>query len=212
MMLHRFLAVLTLSLMILAPAARAADFIEGVDYLEIIPQPVETGAKVEVREFFWYGCPHCYHLEPTLKPWLARLPSHAQFVRAPAALNPDWAVHARAYYAFEALGVTARLHGPLFDAIHRDRKPLFTAEAIADFVATQGVDRKRFLDTMSSFAVDGKVRQVTIAAQAANINSVPTMLVGGRYVTSVSMAGGQDRLMKVLDHLIAKVAAENKRR
>ena len=190
------------------PLCSQAQFLEGVEYVRITPQPVETGAKVEVREFFWYGCSHCYSLEPSLSKWLKTMPKNAQFVRTPGIFNERWAVHARAYYAFETLGITAKMHGALFHALHADKRPLNDADSLAAFVAEKGGDRKAFLDAYNSFGMQANLNRATQAGRAYNLESVPTLIVDGKYMTNANIAGGFDRVMQVVDFLIKQAAAE----
>ena len=187
----------------------SAQFLEGVEYTRVNPpQPVETGAKVEVREFFWYGCPHCFTLEPVLEKWQHAMPKNAQFVRTPAVFNERWAVHARAYYAFEVLGITAKMHAPLFRAMHVDKRPLFDAESLAAFVAEKGGDRKAFLDAYNSFGMQANVNRALQAGRAYKLESVPTLVVDGKYMTNANIAGSPERLPQVLNFLIKLAAQE----
>jgi thiol:disulfide interchange protein DsbA len=203
------------------PAA-AAPYVENRHYFELaLPQPTETGNKVEVREFFWYGCPHCWELEPALEKWLKTLPKNALFVRTPG-VGGVWRVHAQAYYAFEALGVLNKLHVPFFQALQEEqrkptfdreqplRNPLYNENSIADFVARRGVDRKAFVETFRSFGVRVKLDKALQMNAEAGISSVPTFLVDGRYLTSPSMAGGNAQMFKVIEFLVQKVARERK--
>jgi thiol:disulfide interchange protein DsbA len=194
--------------LLLLPLAGQAQFFEGVEYTRVKPQPVETGNKVEVREFFWYGCSHCFALEPSLEKWLKTLPKHVQFVRTPGVFNERWAVHARAYYAFETLGITAKMHYPLFQALHIDKRPLIDADSIAAFVAEKGGDRKAFLDAYNAFGMQANVNRAIQTASAYAIESVPTLIVDGKYMTNANIAGGYDQVPKVLDFLIKLTAAE----
>jgi len=204
----RKLISLPLFALLLLPLAGQAQFLEGVEYTRVSPQPVETGKKIEVREFFWYGCPHCYSLEPSVEKWLKTTPKNAQFVRTPAVFNEQWAVHARAYYAFETLGIMAKMHEPLFHALHVDKRRLFDAESIAAFVAEKGGDRQAFLDAYNSFGMQANLNRATQAGRAYHIESVPTLIVDGKYMTNANIAGGYDRVMQVVDFLIKKAAAE----
>lgn len=184
---------------------------ENIHYREIpFAQPVETGDKIEVREFFWYGCPHCYHLEPALKSWLKRMPANVQFVRTPGVAQ-SWLVHAQAYYAFESLGVVDKVHEPFFSAVQTDRGAYNTPEAIAKFVAKHGVDAKKFQDAYASFAVRLKLERAKRQNLEFGVQSVPTIAVDGKYLTSSSMAGGEEAVMKVVDFLIEKAAKERKK-
>src|SRR5216684_2660386 len=195
----------------LMPGAGRADYTEGIEYARLPQsQPVETGNKIEVREIFWYGCPHCYSLEPAINKWLKTKPANAQFVRMPGILGQNWEPHARAFYAFEALGVTNKLHGALFDAIHARNQALDNESGIAEFVAKHGVDREKFLNTYNSFSVTAQVKNAMLMGQRYGIEGVPTLIVDGKFKTSSSMVGGHDALMQLVDYLIKKSAAERK--
>jgi len=126
--------------------APAQEFDQDVNYFELlVPQPVSTGDKIEVLELFWYGCPHCYSLEPYLVKWLKNKPDFVEFVRLPAVLNRSWAFDARVYYTFIALGLVDKLHEPYFDSIHKERKRMKSVEEVAAWAAEQGVDPKAIL-------------------------------------------------------------------
>ena len=196
------LGLLGLCLMAAGPA-RALD--EGIDYQTLaMPQPTETGNKVEVLEFFWYGCPHCYQLEPGLEKWNATKPANVEFRRVPAILGPSWEPGARAYFAMEQLGVLERLHKPLLRAIHEEKKRLADANNYADWMAAQGVDRDEFMKAYNSFTVDMKVRKVQQMPTKYGIDGVPVLVVNGKYRASQSIAGSTERLFKVLDTLVAQ--------
>lgn len=181
------------------------DVMEGVEY-ERLPAPLppltETG-KVEVIELFWYGCPHCFRLEPYLERWLSNdFPEDAVFVRVPGAMSPGWLDHARAYYTAETLGVTDQVHEPLLNAIHVDGRRINSQAALASFFEEYGVDRAEFDQTFRSFTVHTQVNRAKYLAERAGATSVPTLIVGGRYRTGVDMAGGYDRLFEVLNQLV----------
>lgn len=182
----------------------AADFKAGVQYKEIGPFATDTGDKVEVLEFFWYGCPHCYSFEPFISAWKKTKPANVEFVRVPAVFRPDWEIQAKTYYALSVMGVIEDVHGKIFDAIHKDKKRLNTLDAMADFVEKNGVDKKLFLKEYSSFAVDSMVRKGKRKQKDYQIQGVPTVVVNGKYITGASMAGAYDNLIKIIDHLIAK--------
>ncbi len=215
--------LLALCLWLPLPLLAAPAYVEGRHYFELaLPQPTETGAKVEVREFFWYGCPHCWSLEPELGKWLKKMPANAQFVRTPG-VGGIWRIHAQTYYTFETLGVLNKLHTPFFRALqdeqHKpgfdrqqpERNPLYNEKSIADFAASQGVDRKKFVDTFNSFGVRVKLDKARQMNTEAGISSVPMLLVDGRYLTSPTAAGGSNsEMLKVVEFLIQKVARERK--
>jgi thiol:disulfide interchange protein DsbA len=201
-----------MALMLFLSLARAGAE-EGQQYLEVpFPSPVETGTKIEVREFFWYGCPHCYVLEPALTRWLKKLPASAQFVRTPATASPRWMLHAQAYYTFELLGVMAKLHQDFFKAVQDQQGAFNDEKSITDFAVSHGVDRKRFSEAFNSFGVRLKLEKAKQYNTDLNIDSVPTLVVDGKYLTSPSMTGGEDELFKVLDQLISKAAKERKKK
>lgn len=205
--MKRTLIGLFMSLALL-PFGAAHALQEGRDYLRLgAPQPVETGAKIEVREFFWYGCPHCYALEPKLEQWLKHKPKNVEFLRTPATA-PRWLVHAQAYYAFAALDATERTHAALFRAIHEQHRPLDDEKSLAEFAKERGIDPQKFRDAYNSFGVRLKLEKAKQMNAAFQITSVPTFEVDGKFVTSASMAGGEEELFGVLDQLVKKAAHE----
>ena len=189
----------------------------GVQY-EVLPapQPTETGRNLEVVEFFWYACPHCFALQGPLHEWLKHKPPDVELRRIPAVLDSSWLQLARTYYTIDAMGLTGKLHQAVFNAIHlekaldprflaRDPKPLF------DWVASRGVDRKRFVDTYNSFSVNSRTQRAADLSKLYDVPYTPVLVVDGRYLTSPSMkgngapGGGLDyaRFFKNLDELIA---------
>ncbi len=202
-----------LMLLMLFPVLARAEFTEGRQYMEVpFPTAVETGDKIEVREIFWYGCPHCYVLEPGLTQWLKKLPKNARFVRTPATAAPHWQIHAQAYYTFEALGALEKLHGAFFKTVQDHQGKPNDEPGIADFAASHGIDRKKFTEAFDSFGVRLKLEKAKQINQDLNINSVPTVVVDGRYLTTAAMAGGEEKMFKLLDQLIVKAARERKTR
>jgi len=148
------------------------------------PQQTPAGGKIDVIEFFWYGCIHCYNLEPALEGWLKKLPPDAQFRRVPAVFNPRWEHDARIFYAFEALGLTDKLHRPFFDAIHRDRLRSDDPKALAQWLQKQGVDAQKFTEVMKSFSVHSKTQRAKLMTAGYRIDGTPAMAVDGRYTVS----------------------------
>ena len=166
------------------------------------PRGAETPGKVEVIEFFWYGCPHCYSLEPPLENWIKKLPPDAEFKRVPAVLSANWEPHARFYYAFEALGVLERLHRPFFDALHRDHLRIDNVEAVNQWLTKNGVDAKKFAATTSSFGVTTKVKRASELSKAYRLDGVPLLAVQGRYTISAEQGGSQQGMLRVTEYLI----------
>jgi thiol:disulfide interchange protein DsbA len=178
----------------------------GFDY-RILPvaQPLDTKGKVEVIEFFWYGCPHCYDFEPELISWVKRQPKDVVFKRVPVAFRDDFMPHSQLFYTLEALGKGDALHEKVMYAMHKENKRLLTESEIADWAAAQGIDRNTFLATYRSFAVTSKARAARQLADAYRIDGVPTMVMQGKYVTSPSIAGTKAKAIGVMDFLEEKI-------
>lgn len=176
-------------------------------YTELKPtQPVETdGKKIEVVEFFWYGCPHCFALEPYVEQWAAKLPPDVNFRRVPAAFTPQYEFHQKVFYALEAMGQLPNVHRKLFNAIHQERKRMATEAEVTAFVAALGVDGAKFGETLKSFTVIGKAKQARQLADAYGIDGVPALGVHGRFRTSAGMAGSTERTFTVVDYLVGQV-------
>jgi thiol:disulfide interchange protein DsbA len=212
-------AICGFSLLALNVAASPASPQNGVDYRLLEPaQQTAPGSKVEVTEFFWYSCPHCFAFEPALESWAARNADKIVFKRVPVAFRDSFIPEQRLYYVLEAMGKIKPLHQKVFDAIHVQRQALNTDKSITDFIVKQGVDRKQFTDLYNSFAVQTKVRQATQLQQAYQVDGVPMLAVDGRYVTSPSIVGAklgnqpegvlQSSALQVMDFLVAKAARE----
>ncbi len=198
-MLTRTLAAL--ALLTASTLSLAADFVAGRDY-SVVPLPgrVEKPGMIEVREFFWYGCGHCYKLEPYVKNWLKTKPANVNFVRTPAALNPVWEQNARAYYAAASLGKADAAHEALFNAIHVRNQKLFDQASLAKFYGNHGVDAKSFSGLYNSFVVTGKVAQSNNLAKQYRLDGVPALVVNGKYVVK----GDSGRSLDVVRYLIAQ--------
>lgn len=207
----RLLLMFGLALSMAAACAEqvSEEFDAGIDYAVLphaVPTHVEPG-KVEVLEMFWYGCPHCFHFEPQVKRWLANKPEAAEFIRVPATLNSNWIPHARAYYAAESLGVLDKLHDALFHAIHEQRRRLNSEDALVRFAASQGIDAEAFRKAMNSFYVNTKLRQSVDLGQKYGVDGVPMVIVNGKYKVTGAMAGSYNRMIEIINYLVAKEAA-----
>jgi protein dithiol oxidoreductase (disulfide-forming) len=176
----------------------------GVEYRELpSAQPTDTAGKIEIIEFFWFGCPHCYNFEPVLEPWVKKLPKDTQFRRIPAIFNDEWAQGARAYYALEAIGEEQRLHKALFDAVHKDtRLKVANEAALTEWVGKQGVDTKKFAAAYRSFSVEGKIKRAAQLTQAYKIEGVPSMAVNGKYVVITDNIKSLEQMLAVADYLV----------
>ena len=186
--------------------AQGATPVEGKDFVRLpTPAPVAAPAgKVEVVEFFSYGCPHCYSFEPLLEPWIKKLPADVAFRRVPAAFNASWEGLAKIYYALEATGQVEAMHKRIFAAIHVQRQKLDKEADIAAFVKGAGGDDAKFLDAYKSFGVATKLRQGKQLAEAYKIDGVPTLGIHGRWFTAGSLAGTHERALAVADQLIQR--------
>jgi len=156
----------------------------------------EDPAKVEVAEFFWYGCIHCYNFEPLLEAWVPKLPPDVKFRRIPAVFGePRGMNDAAIYYSFEALGLLNKLHRPLFDAIHKDRLRTDNPAALGEWLARNGLDAKKFDATMKSFGVQSKVKRAGLLTAGARIDGTPAILVQGRYTISAEQGGSLEGML-----------------
>ncbi len=180
--------------------------VEGKHYVAVSPrQPTRDPKQVEVLEFFAYSCGHCHAFEPAVVAWQKRLPAGVLFRRVPVAFREvPFVLHQKLYFAIEALGLVEQLHGKVFAAIHGERQRLEKPEEIGDFVAKNGIDRNRFLDTLNSFGVAGKAKQASALAAGYKIEGTPSLGVDGRWLTSGSMAGSNDRSLAVAEFLIGE--------
>jgi len=192
-------------LLLLPVLSQAKDYVEGKDYSRLEkPVATQSGDKVEVLEFFWYGCPHCFAFEPSLKKWKKNIPANTQFIRVPAPLNPRWMVHTKAYYTLQIMGEDDKHHDAIFKAMHIDKKKLYSKEALADFLASRGVDKDKFLSNFDSFAVEMRARQAMQLAQQYQLQGVPMLAINGKYTVSGSQAGSHQAMLEITNYLIEK--------
>lgn len=177
--------------------------VAGRDY-KVLTNPVATDSadKIKVIEFFWYGCPHCYTMEPYVESWLKSKPDFVDFQRVPAPFGHIWDVHARAFYTAETMGVLDKTHQATFDAIHRDKKTLVRMQQIRKFYEKLGIDGDAFAQTFDSFIVDFRFNQAKAMIADYGLQSVPVLAVGGKYLINVTQNSGHAGMMKTLDYLI----------
>ncbi len=190
-------------LLLLLPAiSQAEDFVEGKSYTKLSQSvATQSGDKIELLEFFWYGCPHCFSFEPTLKKWKQNLPTNVQFKRVPAPLNASWMVHTKTYYALETMGEGDKHHDAIFTALHVQKLKLRNKEAIAVFLEERGVNKKTFLSTFDSFAVEMRAKQAMQLAKQYKVSGVPMLAINGKYTVSGSQAGSYDNMVKISEYL-----------
>lgn len=186
-------------------------FKEGVHYKRFRPAKltVEGGPTVEVAEVFWYGCNHCYNLEPVLRRWDDNKPENVSFVKVPAVWNPVLETHARAFYTIEALAGSGLIedketvHMAFFDKMHVEKQRMTSEKSIREFLGNFGVSAQDFEDTWASPWVATRFNQAKRINRAYGIASVPTIVVNGKFVTDEGMAGSKPELVAVIDELVA---------
>ncbi len=188
--------------------AAHAEFEAGKQYVELNnPVQIAKPGKIEVVELFWYGCGHCYQFESTLNPWVEQLPEDVNFVRVPALFGGMWNVHGQLFITLEAMKAEHKVHAAVFDGIHKQGKKLATPEEMADFLASEGIDKEAFLKTYNSFGVKSQLEKAKKLAMAYQISGVPVMVVNGKYRFDIGSAGGPQQVLQVADHLIGKERA-----
>lgn len=200
-MIRRVLSRLAAGLL---AAAFAGAALAQQPYTELKPPlPTDAQGKIEVLEFFWYECPHCYELEPVLEKWIARLPKDVEFRRIPATFNERWNISARVFYTLESMGLLQKLHKPLFDAIHKDRLRVTDERQLTDWLQRQGVDIAKFQAAYRSFAVESKLKRTQQLVAASKIDGVPALLIDGRYLVAAGgVVGTHERMTQIADALI----------
>jgi thiol:disulfide interchange protein DsbA len=190
---------------VLAGNAVAQTPAKGTNYVELNPpQPTESSGKIEVIEFFWYGCPHCYALEPLVEPWSKKLQKDVVFKQVPAVFNDQWGVAARVYYALDAIGEETRVRSALFDAIHKEGLRITSESAVEEWLGKKGVSLEKYKAAYKSFGVESRVRRASQMTQAYRLDGVPAFAVQGRYVASASLNADRQQLLSVTDYLISE--------
>jgi len=175
------------------------------------PVPTDQPDKIEVLEFFWYGCPHCYHFEPEVSAWLKTKADDVVFKRVAAPLNPAWGIHSKFFYTAEAMGVVDKVHKPLFDALNSNdkelRAELFSKEGLIKFAADHGVDADKFRTTWDSFFVNLRINQAKKLAALYKVTGVPAVAVNGKYKTGLGLAGSYPNVINTINQLVEKERA-----
>ena len=207
---REFSTAALLSASALAPAVAQAQGgpVEGKHYVRLsVPVPVTAPpGKLELVDFFWYGCPHCAAFEPELDAWAKRLPDDVVFSRVPVAFRAEpFTTHQRIFYALEALGLVEALHRKVFYAIHVDRQALDKPAEITAFMAKNGVDVAKFNEAFASFTTQAKIKRAKLLVDGYKIDGVPAIGIHGRYYTAGSLAGGNDRMLAVADFVLQKL-------
>jgi len=186
-----------------------AELIKGRDYAVLLsPQPTASGDKIEVLEFFWYGCSHCYKLHPQIKIWKKKIPKDVSFKYIPTIFRKNWIPGAKTFYTLETLGEIDKLHDKIYKAIHLGKIDLANEEMLFNWVEKQGLDRKKFTSIYNSFSVVNKSSQSSQMSRKYGLKGVPSLVVDGRYLISGKMGGTPQKTIKTLDQLINKVRKE----
>lgn len=217
--LQHVLAALSLTLVAATAAASPANPQNGIDYRTLDkPQQTDSGNKVEVTEFFWYSCPHCFAFEPSLVEWVKKQGDRIVFKRVPVAFRDSFVPEQKLYYTLEAMGKVDELHSKVFNAIHVQRQRLDNDAAIADFISKQGVDLAKFREVYNSFGVQAKARRAAQLQTAYRVDGVPMVAIDGRFLTAPSIvaasAGNQSEqalhaaTLQVMDALVERAAKE----
>jgi thiol:disulfide interchange protein DsbA len=202
------LAVGAMSAMTSAHASPAAP-VAGTDYTVLqSPQPVDPTGKIEVTEFFWYGCPHCNEFDPYLEAWVKKQGPDVVFKRVPVAFRDDFIPHSKMYHALDALGLADKLTPVVFNEIHVKKNYLLTPEAQATFLATQGVDKKKYMDAYNSFSTQSDLKRDTKLMADYKIDGVPTLAIQGKYETGPATTNSLPGTIQVLDFLVTQIRAK----
>jgi protein dithiol oxidoreductase (disulfide-forming) len=200
------------SLMLLFSMSAFADAPKAGTDFDAVAQPISTdnAAKIEVMEVFWYGCPHCYHMEPVLNAWVKKLPADVYFKRVPGLPRVEWAPMAKAFYALEALGLTEKLHSALFDAVHKTKtlNPMDEKAAIDWITAQSGLDHLKVEQAFKSFSMNTNLNRAALIFRNSGATGVPSLIIDGKYITSSTMAGSNEQALKVAEYIIDNIRKE----
>jgi len=172
------------------------------------PLTVSTGEKIEVVELFWFGCSHCFALEPHVKEWLKNKPENAEFKKVPALFSKRWEFHGQAFYTMETLDVPGEAYDKFFSLIHVERRGVNSLSGLVDFLAAFDKTKEQVEDAFNSFAVDSQMRNARKITQSSGARGVPAMIVDGKYLTSQQLSGGSTQMFNVVNQLVDKAAIE----
>ncbi len=210
-MRNAWIALLAVVVSVATTAVVAGEYMEGVEYTRIGKplRTVEQPGKIEVREYFWYGCPHCFRLEPYMEHWLKSDPKNVNFQMQPAILGESWTPAAQAFYTAALLGVLDQIHPALFNAIHLggDRNLVKDELALEQLFEQNGVTSEQFRKVWNSFGAQSRVKQAIRMTRQAGIQGVPAVVVNGKYITDPGSAGSYEEMFKVIEFLVAKESA-----
>lgn len=205
-------ALALLALTCLAGASHAQDILsrQNIEYRLIAPQPVETGSRIEVIDFFWYGCPACNVLQPELEAWLKRKPPDVALRRIPAIFRDSWAPHVRIYYTLERLGEVERLHLKVYESYHIEELQMSSPDVMEQWAVRNGIDRRRWLDAYNSAEVDAQIERAKALTVAYSIRGTPSLVVDGRYLATWELAQRDPRVMTAVLEDLIRLARQNR--
>lgn len=206
------LALGAIAIVLAWPGTAAAQEIrarQNIEYRLIPAQPAEAGERIEVIDFFWYGCPYCNELQPAMEEWLKRKPDDVVLRRVPVILRDSWAPHARIYYTLELLGEVERLHLAVYHSYHVEQLSMSKPEVMEQWAAKHGIERQRWINAYFSPEVDARIARAFQATKRYDVQGTPSVVVDGRYLTSSSMTPSVRGVMPVVEDLV-RLARQNR--
>jgi thiol:disulfide interchange protein DsbA len=194
----KYLFLVTFIILITSPSVFAQK------YVQISTEKQQESKSIIIYEFFWYGCPHCYNLEPTMERIEADLDKDTKIVKLPVALRDSWIPHAKLYYALQQMGKIDEVNNLIFEEIHLEDNRLNTEQKMVDFLGKHGIDTNKFIEKYNSFGTEARIKKASNLAKKYQIKSVPTIIVNGKYLTSGSYVSSYDELYSVINLLIER--------
>ena len=173
-------------------------------YVQISTEKQQESKDIIIYEFFWYGCPHCYNLEPTMDRIEADLEKDTKVVKLPVALRDSWIPHAKLYYALKQMDKIDQVHNLIFEEIHLEDNRLNTEQQMIDFLGKHGIDTKKFIEKYNSFGTEARIKKASNLAKKYQIDSVPTIIINGKFLTSGSYVSSYDELYGVVNLLVER--------
>ena len=173
-------------------------------YVQISTEKQQESKDIIIYEFFWYGCPHCYNLEPTMDRIEADLEKDTKVVKLPVALRDSWIPHAKLYYALKQMDKIDLVHNLIFEEIHLEDNRLNTEQQMIDFLGKHGIDTDKFIEKYNSFGTEARIKKASNLAKKYQIDSVPTIIINGKFLTSGSYVSSYDELYSVVNLLVER--------
>ena len=173
-------------------------------YVQISTEKQQESKDIIIYEFFWYGCPHCYNLEPTMDRIEADIENDTKVVKLPVALRDSWIPHAKLYYALKQMDKIDQVHNLIFEEIHLEDNRLNTEQQMIDFLGKHGIDTDKFIEKYNSFGTEARIKKASNLAKKYQIDSVPTIIINGKFLTSGSYVSSYDELYSVVNLLVER--------